>query len=381
MVVALLVALIGQQEVWLPVAGFSDVVGPRPIVAVAYLVSSVALAWRRRMPLTVLVIVSAVLSVDYLAFGAPEGLATLLPPVVAFHAVGRYGDTRRFLIGLVVVAIHLVTHEARDPQFTFDGPAVVFWAILVGSGFLGMTMRARATELREAALRAERAESDRAERDRHLVEAERARLARELHDIVGHGLSLIVLQLVAVDGTVERGDLGAARQRLVRLEQTARETLAETRRLVQVMDDRGGNGEEPADAGLGPQPGLSGVPALVADVCRAGAQVELEVSGHQATVSPGLGLTVYRLVQEALTNVVRHSRPAVARVVVNTCPELLTVEVSDRGTEPPTGAEPGHGLRGMQARVALYGGTLDVGPGADGGYRVHAVFPLPEAVT
>ncbi len=376
-----MVALVGQQELWLPVAGFSDVVGPQPVVSVAYLVSSLALAWRRLKPLTVLVIVSAVLSVEYLAFGAPEGLATLLPPVVAFYAVGRYADTRRFLIGLAVVVIHLVTHETRDPQFTFDGPAVVLWAILVGSGFLGMTLRGRATELREAAFRAERAESHRAERDRQLVEAERARLARELHDIVGHGLSLIVLQLVAVDGMVDRGDVGAARQRLGGVEQTARETLAETRRLVQVMDDWTGAGEEPADAGPGPQPRLSDIPALVEDVCRAGAQIEFEVSGHQAMVSPGLGLTVYRLVQEALTNVVRHSRPAAARVVVNARHDLLTVEISDNGTQPSPGGEPGYGLRGMQARVALYNGILDVGPGADGGYRVHAAFPLPEALT
>jgi signal transduction histidine kinase len=372
-VIALVVALVGQQEVWFPAAGFSAGVGPRAAVSTAYLIASLALVWRRRAPLTVLVVVAAVLSVDYLAFGAPEGLGTLLPPVVAFYAVGRYADTRRFLVGLAVVVLHLAVHETRDPQFTFDGPTVVFWAILVGVGFLGVTLRARAAEVREAADRAELAEARREEQDRQVVAAERARLAGELHDIVGHGLSLMVLQLVAVDGRVEKGDLDAARRQLATLENTARETLAETRRLVQVMD--AGESER------GPQPGLSDVPALVEDVSSAGARVELLVSGRPATVSAGLGLTVYRVVQEALTNVMRHSRPAVARVVLDTRLDTLVVEVTDEGVGPAVSGDPGRGLRGMRERVTLYGGTLDAGPQPGGGFRVLAAFPLPEAAT
>jgi signal transduction histidine kinase len=371
--IALVVALVGQQEVWKPAAGFSAEVGPRPAVSIAYLIASLALMWRRRAPLTVLVVVAAALSVDYLAFGAPEGLGTLLPPVIAFYAVGRYADTRRFLVALAVVALHLVVHEARDPQFSFDGPTVVFWAILIGVGFLGVTLRARAAEVREAAHRAELAEARREEQDRQIVEAERTRLARELHDIVGHGLSLIVLQLVAVDGRVEKGDVEAARRQLATLESTARETLAETRRLVQVMDADG-------ETERSPQPGLSDVPTLIEDVSRAGAQIELQVSGREAKVSTGLGLTVYRVVQEALTNVMRHSQPAVARVVLDARPDLLTVEVTDRGAATvPDGT--GHGLRGMRERVVLYGGTLDAGPQPGGGFRVHAAFPLPEAAS
>lgn len=372
--VGLLVALVGQQEAWFPAAWFSDSVGPRPAVSLAYLIVSLALIWRRRAPLTVLVVVAATLSLDYLVFGAPDGLGTLLPPVVAFYAVGRYADTRRFLVALAVVVCHLVTHETRDPQFTFDGPTVLFWAILVGFGFLGVTLRARAAEVRDIARRAELAEARREEQDRQLVAAERARLARELHDIVGHGLSLIVLQLVAVDGKVEKGDLGAARARLARLEQTARETLVETRRLVQVMD-------APDCADRGPQPGLSDVPTLVEDVSRAGAQIELEVRTRDAAVSAGLGLTVYRLVQEALTNVVRHAHPAVARVVLDARSDMLTVEVADHGEQTSGDGAPGRGLRGMRERVTLYGGTFDAGPQTGGGYRVRAEFPLPEAVS
>jgi signal transduction histidine kinase len=303
-------------------------------------------------------------------------MGSLLPPVIAFYAVGRYAETRRFLVGLAVAVVHLVVHEVRDPQFSFDGPTVVFWAILVGVGFLGVILRARASEVREAAQRAELAEARREDQDRRVVAAERARLAGELHDIVGHGLSLIVLQLVAVDGLVDKGDLEGARRRLAALENTARQTLAETRRLVQVAD---ADGERDSDRG--PQPGLGDIPALIADVSRAGARIELCVSGHDAAVSTGLGLTVYRVVQEALTNVVRHARPATARVVLEACPDRLSVEVTDHGVSRPLPAEAGHGLRGMRERALLYGGSLDAGPLPEGGFRVHVAFPLPEAAS
>jgi signal transduction histidine kinase len=372
--VALVVALVGQQEVWLPASGFSAEIGPRPAVSVAYWIASFALMWRRRAPLSVLVVVAVALSADYLAFGAPEGMGSLLPPVIAFYSVGRYADTRRFLVGLAVAVVHLVVHEVRDPQFSFDGPTVVFWAILIGVGFLGMTLRARASEVREAAQRAERAEARREDQDRQVIAAERARLAGELHDIVGHGLSLIVLQLVAVDGLVDKGDLESARRKLATLENTARQTLAETRRLVQVAD---ADGERDSDRS--PRPGLADIAGLVADVSRAGARVELCVSGHHAAVSTGLGLTAYRVVQEALTNVVRHARPAVARVVLEASPDRLTVEVTDQGVDVPLPGEAGHGLRGMRERVLLYGGSFDASPLPEGGFRVHAAFPLPEA--
>jgi signal transduction histidine kinase len=362
LLVGALVATVGQQEVWLPAPGFSEMVGPRPVVGLVYVVTSLALLWRRRAPLTVLTVVCVVLAADYLVLGSPEGLGTFLPPLLAFYAVGRYAVTWRFGVGLVVVAAHLVVHETRDPAFTFDGPAVILWAVLFGAGFLGVTLRARHAEARAAA-----------EREQRLVAAERARLARELHDIVGHGLSLVVPHLVAVDGQVENGDLAAARRRLTMLEDAARQTLAETRRLVEVM----GPDEE---AALGPQPGLPDVPALVQEVSRAGARVELSVSGGTVAVSSGLGLTVYRLVQEALTNVVRHAQPPVARVLLEIGPKVLTVEVTDEGTVRAEGVRAGNGLRGMRRRVVLYGGSFDAGPQPGGGFRVRAAFPLSESL-
>jgi signal transduction histidine kinase len=173
---------------------------------------------------------------------------------------------------------------------------------------------------------------------------------------------------------VKKGALATARRQLAALEDTARETLAETRRLVQVMDI------DP-DASRGPQPGLADVAALVEDVSRTGARIELYVSGRDLAVSTGLGLTVYRVVQEALTNVMRHSQPAIARVVLDAGPDLLTVEVTDQGVASPVPVDTGHGLTGMRERVLLYGGTFDAGPQPGGGYRVHAAFQLPEAAT
>lgn len=367
--IALVVALAGQQEVWFPAASLSNLVGPRPVVCLVYLSASLALLWRRLAPLTVLSVVVLLLSLDYLAYGAPDGLGTLLPPLVAFFAVGRYADTPKFLMGLALALVHLVVHEYRDPQFVFEGPTVVVWAIVVESGFLGVVLRARDGEVREAVRKAELLEAIGAEEERRIAEAERRRLAGELHDIVGHGLSLMVLQLVAVDGTVDQGDLARARQMLGSLEQTARETLAESRRLVQVMDG--------AVDQLTPQPGLSDLPELVAKVSSAGVPIVLRVQGEGAAVSAGLGLTVYRVVQEALTNVVRHALPAAAQVAVEVAPDRLTVEVNDVG-EGPVAGEPGRGLRGMASRVDLYGGSLHTGRLLSGGYQVRAEFPLPE---
>lgn len=364
------VTALGQQEVWLPIAGLSESSGSHIVVSVAYLVASLALIWRRRAPLTVLVVVAVSLGVQSAAFGSTQGLGVFLPGLFAYYAVGRYHTTGTFLVGTVLIIGWLVLHEWRDPAFELSGATLGFDAILIGSGFLGLSFQARAREIAEVSLRASRLETERAARDREAAAAERSRIARELHDIVGHNVSLIVLQLIAAQGKLQIEDIESTRDRLRGVETIARSTMGEMRRLVHVLDAN-------EEASLIPQPGIVDIETLVRDIAASGVPIEYRVDHPPDGVSPGLALAVYRLVQEALTNVLKHADPPDGtHVTLGGTINSLTVEVVDRGRGPAVPGAAGRGLAGMKERVSLYGGTLDVGPRPGGGFRVFAQFPL-----
>lgn len=364
---ALLVLVIGQQEAWLPTAHFSNPVGPAAVVAVANLATSLVLVWRRVAPMGALAFVCGVQGVQFLLLGAPEGLATFLPALFAYYAVGRYCSTRTFALGTLATIAVVAVHEWRDPLYAFTGSEVVLWSILLGSGVLGLAFRSAATEADRLAERARAIEAESAHREFAAATAERDRIAAEMHDIVGHSVSLMVLQIVAAQATLESGSVAETRVRLEGLEATARTTMDEMRRLVQVL----GVDE------LTPQPGLADLPDLVDGVRDSGVAVELTLSADAPQVAPGLGLAVYRLVQEALTNVMKHAEPPVgASVTVASTGDALTVEVSDRGRGATVPQPFGRGMVGMRERVAAYGGTFAAGPHADGGFHVHARFPL-----
>ena len=367
-VVAAAVAAIGQQGVWAPGPGFAHPVGPRPALAISLLLASAALLWRREAPLLVVAIVNLVLGLQFMAFGAPDGLGNFLPPLLAFYAAGRYGSRATFAAALVITAAGLAAHELRDPLFSFEGRTLVMWAILFGGGIMGVVFKARARQLGDMTRHAEQLVSIGEKQAEAAAVQERQRIARELHDLVGHGVSLVVLQAVAAQGSLEKGDVDTTRERLDRLEATARATLAEMRRLVSVSGE--------SDAMLAPQPSLADLDELVARVRADGVDVEFERPSEQIELGNGLSLAVYRLVQEALTNVIKHARPAAARVGVALEGDRLTVEVVDSGRQPARGLGGGRGLAGMRERVALYGGTLQVGPRPEGGFGVRASFPL-----
>ena len=202
---------------------------------------------------------------------------------------------------------------------------------------------------------------------------ERTRIARELHDVVGHTLSLMVLQAGA-----ERLALGderpATRDALVQIESAGRSTLAELRRLVGVLR----SDDEAAERG--PPPGLARLPDLVDTVRLTGLSVDLQVQGVPRPLPAGLDVSAYRIVQEALTNTVRHATASVARVCIGYGDGDLQIEVTDDGRASPAApTNGGHGLIGMRERIALYGGGLSVGPRADGGFTVCARLPLDRA--
>jgi len=209
------------------------------------------------------------------------------------------------------------------------------------------------------------------------VADERARIARELHDMVGHALNLIVIQAGGAQRAFEsRPEL--ARQSLASIESAGRQALSDMERMLGILRVAEGR-----DQTLSPQPGLSQIDSLAAQVSEAGLPVEVSVEGRPAELPSSVDLSAYRIVQEALTNSLKHAGASRARVAIRYLPDSLDLEVTDDGRgvseRGPSGDKEGRGLVGMRERVALFGGELSVGPLPEGGYRVHARLPLRSA--
>jgi signal transduction histidine kinase len=233
---------------------------------------------------------------------------------------------------------------------------------LVAFWLAGVLVHAR----RQAAALAERS-VDLQRQAEQAAAAERTRIARELHDIVAHHLSVIVLQAA---GTRASGK--PAGPSLEKIENSARQALAETRRLLGVLRD------PDEEAGLGPQPGIGDLGELAASVRAAGLPVHLVIDGDPAALPAAVDVSVYRIVQESLTNALKHAGPARAEVTIGCAADTVTVEVTDNGMADPGRKAPGggHGLAGMRERAAVYGGELAAGPRPGGGFAVRARLPL-----
>jgi signal transduction histidine kinase len=235
---------------------------------------------------------------------------------------------------------------------------------------IGRTMRARREAAQALAERAAAAEQGRQAHAEQAVAEERRRIARELHDVVAHHVSVIGVMATGARRMLKL-DPDAAEQALGTIEQTSRTTLRELRRLLFLL-----RVENESDTQLTPQPGLDGIRLLIGQVCEAGLPASMRVEGEPGELDPGVALTAYRIVQEALTNTLKHGGQATAEVRMGFEPRLLTIEVFDNGLGPRGAVSPGHGLLGMRERVAVYGGTLRTGPRPGGGFRVYARIPL-----
>ena len=363
-------------EIWLrddPAAGGWG--GPRLIASLLALAASVPLLWRRRHPFVTLAVLAAA-SVVIVSLISPDQapFEPFVALVVSFYAVGAYAGrsslTAEIAVFLIACAAVTIPVLAVQPEDGWDTAPVLVWftaAWLVGR--LHRRWRERAFELER--LTAELA----AERDARAYEAvteERARIARELHDVFAHNVSVMTVQATAA-GRVLEADPVAARGALSAIESVGRSTVDEMRQLLGVLrapDD---------ELALAPQPSLAGLDALVANVREAGLPVELVVQGDPVQLPPGVDLSAYRIVQEALTNALKHAGPARARVTVRYERESVALEVIDdgRGGNGRTGS--GHGLVGMRERVAVFGGHLDAGAQTDGGWVLRAQFPLDPA--
>jgi signal transduction histidine kinase len=249
------------------------------------------------------------------------------------------------------------------PSFQHWGGVVPFGLVLTVAWTLGVAVRQHRL-YGEALLRQE------ARRAEEQIAQERARIARELHDVVAHGMSVVTVQAAYGRLIAETRPADAA-EALAAIETTGRQSLTELRRLLEVL--RTG---EPGPAQGEPAPGLADLPQLAERTARAGVRVEVSVSGKAEPLGPGLELSAYRIVQEALTNVVKHAGTDTARVVVEHRPDAVVLTIVDRGRGDDVRGE-GHGLTGIRERAALYGGTMVAGPIPGGGFKVSATLPRP----
>jgi signal transduction histidine kinase len=238
-------------------------------------------------------------------------------------------------------------------------------AAAYGVGFALRGQRIQSTVL---AQRAERLEREREQKARLAVAEERARIARELHDIVAHAISVIVVQAQAGQRVLE-GEQASAREALGTIETTGRQALVEMRRLLGIVR------HEDRELALAPRPSLAHLDVLAESVREAGLPVELHVEGNPKPLPPGVDLSAYRIVQEALTNALKHAGPASAQVVVRYRPEGIELEITDDGRGRVDGSEGGHGLVGMRERAALVGGVVESGTENGRGYTVRARLP------
>jgi signal transduction histidine kinase len=321
----------------------------------------VPLALRVRMPLILLAGFAAfALMGEWLPKSALDVAAFGLIALVVLYNAGAHTSSRRaWVSGAAAAAIGLVV-AIRDPDgFSFGG--VIFFGLFFGAPWLvGHVVQRR--RLGEAQLRRERAAAEAAVRD------ERARIARELHDIVAHAISVIVLQARGGRRMLDSEPI-ETRGALDTIEQTGQQALVEMRRLVGLLR------ESDEQLALAPQPTLSQLSRLVEQVQAAGLPVELVIEGDPVELPPGVDLSAYRIVQEALTNALKHAGPANARVSLRYRPDGLDVEVTDDGTGIGDGDGGGHGLVGIRERVSVYGGELDAGPQTNGGYAVRVRLP------
>jgi signal transduction histidine kinase len=374
--VVLLVA--GLAEVLLPMDSRqgegSVVVSTAQVVVV-----TVALWWRRSHPLpTVVVVFAGIWLTDLLWLTGVTGASYVLfygqfvPMMVATFSVARYGRARQPYVGGAIAAATLLYADFFIEELQGAGEIVFHWGVLVITWSFGNWQRVMAERAEASLRRAIDVEVAAAERTMSAVLEERTRIARELHDIVAHSMSVMVVQAGAAEQVVD-DDPEEARAALRQIRRTGSDALAEMRRLVGVLRD-------PEEVGmLAPQPGLAALEALVEDARDAGLPISLGVSGEPRELPAGLDLAAYRIVQEALTNVRRHA-PSATMVTVDLHfgDDDLRIDVRDDGPGAAS-IEGGHGLIGMRERVQLYGGRVRAAALPERGFQVSAQLPLASA--
>jgi signal transduction histidine kinase len=354
----------------------TPIAGPWWLLALVPLLVGAPLVLRRRAPLLMWLAIWLGIALQSLlavqTHSSHQGLEFTFVLFAAAYSVGAHASLRRAVAGLVLaapVAAAIIDNGGQlGLAFSPDGSSADVartWLQLAAFWLAGVLVRA--TRRRAAWLAARSAASQRLAEQ--AAAAERARIARELHDIIAHHLSVVVLHAA---GARASGHTDA--ETLEEIEHSGRQALTETRRLLGVLR------EPDQQSGRAPQPGISELPALVGSLRAAGLAVNLSIDGDNTALPPAVNVSAYRIVQEALTNVLRHAGAARAEVTVGCAGTAVTIEVTDDGPGNPAPAAPtgGQGLAGMRERVALFGGDLQAGPRPGGGFTVCARLPVSE---
>jgi signal transduction histidine kinase len=363
--VAAVLTTIGQLEAWLGVYA-THRQGPHWAEALVYGITGALVVLRRVRPLHCLALIVAASLIEFGIAGSPEGFGVLMPAIVAVYSVGRWETRRPAWWGLVAVAVlglGWVGFDPKDSTLRSRAAGLVWVSLWIIAWLVGALVRSQAQNL-------EQRRAARAQRSAQLLAEERNRIARELHDVIGHSVSVMTVQASAVRRRLAC-DQDVEREALETVEAVGREALAEMRRMVSVL--RGADGHPSRE----PPPGMAQLDRLVEKFRVAGLPVELTITGPARSLAPGLDLTAYRLVQEGLTNALRHAvSPHHADVSVIYGPDCLELAVRDDGLPPAGAIEAGNGLLGMRERVTVYGGTLLARPRADRGFELVATLPL-----
>ena len=362
-------------------AQFHNAPVPQPSAASLLLVAvaSLVLVWRNRWPVAVLT-VSAAAVLGFTLLGYVNG-AALIAPAAAVYALATNVSVRRALVASgVTLAALLVATAANDPLGATSGPVVVLPVLFAAACLGGIAVSNRRAFVASIEARAQ-------DEARLRIDEERLRIARELHDVVAHTMSTINVQAAAAALLLADRPAEAA-EALAAIRAASKNGLRELRAILNVL--RQADEADPT----APAPGLAQLDALIASVSRAGLPTTLDISGHRADLPPGADLAAYRIIQESLTNAIRHAGPATATVTLRYGDDVLLIDVTDtgrgvaearagrNGTGQAGNAGPapwegsGHGLPGMRERAAAAGGTLEAGPANGGGFQVTAALPL-----
>jgi signal transduction histidine kinase len=363
--------------------GARDLGSYDPLSLVLLVTTTLPLIVRRRWPMAVFIVTFGATMAH--AALAREALNSTLGFLIALYTVGEYESRRRSALAALVAAVSVgILISIRAPLPAALSGLVQTELSILATWVLGTWARDRRRQIETAEMRAARLEQEREERDRRAVAEERERIARELHDVVTHHVSVIVIQAGAAERALDRRPADA-RAAIEAIDQTARQALADMRRMLGILG-RATPGAVPAEGGdrdLAPMPGLDRLGELIDHVRAAGMPVELSVAGERRPLDPGIELSAYRIVQEALTNALRHAPGGRARVAVGYRPASLDIQVDDDGGTvvpgaPAPTAGSGRGLIGMRERVSVFGGAFEAAP-TERGFRVTARLPLGDS--
>jgi signal transduction histidine kinase len=342
--------------------------GTGPVSHLALLVTLVV-AFRRRAPLLVAAILSVGLAMQGLSDRPPSVLGEYLTVLLVCFTTAQLLAIRKALLALLLIVVAIVLHDLNSPAYgSLSGMVSDITTPLMLWG-VGRAVRVFQADTQKAVARAGELQRWQEEVARRAVETERAHLARELHDVVTHSLSVVVVQAQGAS-RVLASEPALAAEALTAIEQAGRTAMTEMRRLLGLLRE---HEEASSTASL---PGAAQLPELVAQARGAGLDLSLSVHGEPVPVSPGLDLSLYRIAQEALTNALKHAGPSIpVSLELEWSREQVRLRVADRGPGPTTGAQDGRGLLGMRERVAFYGGTLCTRSENGGGFVVEAVLP------